>query len=250
LGVIPTVNTGTIASDPDLPKLLTGESASFAAQEGYQMLQANLRFVTSESLRSIVVTSATGKEGKSTVAANLAAAMAQMKQRILLVDANLRMPSQHHVWNLTNQMGLSNVIVNQVEPEQAIQEVTPYLHVLSAGAIPPNPVVLLDSSQMTQLVQRFVEDYDFVIFDAPSLSGTIDSTVLNKMTDGTLLVVRPGTIDVATGRFATEYLTQSGQTVLGMVINHFNAAKEPDSYFYHNKKEVSRSPAQMPSFKR
>lgn len=241
LGVIPTVEAGLFGSEA-VPKVITREQSSFAAQEAYQMLQANLRFLTSESLKSIVVTSAVGKEGKSTVAANLAAAMAQVKQRVLLVDANMRMPCQHHAWDLTNLVGLSNVIVNQVRFEQAVHQVSPYLHVLTAGVIPPNPVTLLDSRQMAQLIQQFSGTYDIVIFDAPSLSGTVDSTVLNKLTDGTLLVVRPGTIDMETGKTAKEYLAQTGQTVLGMVINHFDASKEPDSYFYNNKKEIARLP--------
>jgi capsular exopolysaccharide synthesis family protein len=245
LGVIPTVNMGRLSSDQAVPKVITRECSSFAAQEAYQMLQANLRFLTSESLKSIVVSSCVGKEGKSTVAANLAAAMAQVKQRVLLVDANLRTPCQHHVWDLTNLVGLSNVIVNQAQFEQAVQEVTPYLHVLTAGVIPPNPVTLLDSRQMAALIEQFTQNYDFVIFDSPSLSGTVDSIVLNKMTDGTLLVVRPGTVDTETGKAVKDYFAQSDQRVLGMVINHFNARKEPDSYFYHNEKELSRLPAKQ-----
>jgi capsular exopolysaccharide synthesis family protein len=244
LGVIPTIEMPSDA-DPEVPNVITREHSSFAAQEAYQMLQANLRFLTSETLRSIVVTSAVGKEGKSTVAANLAAAMAQVKQRVLLVDANFRTPCQHRVWNFTNLIGLSNVIVDQVRFDAAIQQVTPHLHLLPAGVIPPNPVSLLDSRQMEELIEQFTQIYDFVIFDAPSLSGTVDSTVLNKMTDGTLFVVRPGTIDAATGKAAKEYLTQSGQKVLGMVINHFDVSKEPDSYFYHNKKEIARMPAKQ-----
>jgi succinoglycan biosynthesis transport protein ExoP len=244
LGVIPTVDSGLGRSE-GTPKVITRDSSSFVAQEAYQMLQANLRFITSESLKSVVVTSSVGQEGKSTVAANLAAAMAQVKQRVLLIDANLRMPCQHHVWDLNNLVGLSNVIVNQVQFEQAVQEVTPYLHVLTSGVIPPNPVTLLDSSQMAELIQRLTGTYDFVIFDSPSLSGTVDSTVLNKMTDGTLLVVRPGTINAGTGKAAKEYLTQSGQKVLGMVMNHFDVRKEPDSYFYHNHKEIARSPVEQ-----
>jgi polysaccharide biosynthesis transport protein len=245
LGVIPTIDLSLLPGEQGIPKVLTHESASFAAQEAYQMLQANLRFSSPTPPKSIVVTSCVGQEGKSTIAANLAAAMSQVKQRVLLVDANLRMPCQHHVWELSNLIGLSNVIVSQVELEQAIHEITPNLHVLTAGVIPPNPMALIDSSQMTELIQQFTTTYDFVVFDAPSLSGSVDTTVLNKMTDGTLLVVRPKTIDAGTGKSVKEYLSQSGQTVLGMVINHFDAQQELDSYFYHNEKEISRLPMEQ-----
>ena len=78
-------------------------------------------------------------------------------------------------------------------------------------------------------------EYDFVIFDTPQLSGTADAAVLGNMVDGILLVVRPGVLDVASASAAKEFLTQSGQNVLGMVINGVNVKLEPDSYFYYTK---------------
>jgi succinoglycan biosynthesis transport protein ExoP len=241
LGVIPTVGGGGKASDDQaIPRVITRDNPNFAAQEAYQMLHANLRFLASDKeLKTIVITSSVRKEGKSTVAANLAAAMAQVQRRVLLVDADLRHPCQHHVWNLVNTSGLSNLIVGQVTFRDAVQVLTSHLHVLTAGAIPPNPIAILDSKRMTALIELFTQSYDFVIFDAPMLSGTADATVLNKMTDGSLLVVRPGTISTQDGTAAKQFLKQSSQTVLGIVVNHFDVRKEPDSYFYYKKEDPS-----------
>ena len=191
-----------------------------------------------------MVTSSVTKEGKSEVAANLAVAMAQVGRRVLLVDADMRHPIQHHIWEMTNSCGLSNVIVDQVPIPLAVQEVMPNLYVLPSGVVPPNPVALLDSKRMASLMASFAEDYDCIIFDTPTLAGTADAAVLSKLSDGILLVARPGVLDWNSANATKEFLTQSGQNVLGMVINGVNIKNEPDSYFYYTRSSVeSASPS-------
>lgn len=241
LGVIPSINSNSKKSsflpgvDQPIPRVIGTDIPQFPVGDAYQMLQANLKFLSSDKqLKAIVVTSSVAKEGKSEVAVNLAVAMAQVGRRVLLVDADMRHPVQHHVWGMTNAVGLSNVIVD-VPIDIAVQEAIPNLYVLSSGVVPPNPVALLDSRRMAALVNTFVKDYDFVIFDTPPLAGIADAAVLGKLADGILLVVRPGVVDSASANAAKEFLTQSGQQVLGMVINGVNVKREPDSYFYYTK---------------
>jgi len=159
-------------------------------------------------------------------------------RRVLLVDADMRRPAQHHVWDLTNLVGLSNVMVDQASLEQAICPVMPNLDVLPAGVVPPNPIALLDSKRMVSLVETFTAHYDCVIFDTPPLVGTADSALLGKLTDGILLVVRPDVVDSNGAKAAKEFLIQSHQTVLGMVMNGVNIKREPDSYFYHYTRQA------------
>jgi capsular exopolysaccharide synthesis family protein len=243
LGVIPYVGKpgkfiSLRAEDDSIPRVVIRESPNFPVQEAYQMLQANLKFLSSDKeLRTIVVTSSVRREGKSEVSANLAAALAQMKRRVLLVDADMRHPTQHHAWDLTNINGLSNLIVGQVKFSEAVQVVMPNLHVLTCGVVPPNPMVLLDSARMASLIEIFSKNYDFVIFDAPALAGIVDAAILGKMTDGILLVVRPGVVNSASANAAKEFLAQSGQNVLGVVVNGVNVKSESDSYFYYIKQE-------------
>ncbi|QDL07253.1 lipopolysaccharide biosynthesis protein [Brasilonema octagenarum UFV-E1] len=235
LGVIPSVTKSGKKSN-SLPKVIGRDIPHFPVGDAYQMLQANLKFLSSDKKpKAIVVTSSASKEGKSEVAANLAVAMAQVGCRVLLVDADMRHPVQHHVWEMTNAVGLSNVIVEQLPIDRAVQEVMPNLYVLPSGVLPPNPVALLDSKRMAALVASFAEEYDFVIFDTPTLAGTADAAVLSKLSDGILLVVRPGVSDYGSANAAKEFLNQSGQNVLGMVINGVNVKREPDSYFYYTK---------------
>ena len=196
------------------------------------MLQANLEFLRSDKeLKVIVVTSSVPQEGKSTLCANLAVAIAQSERRVLLIDADMRQPSQHKIWNLLNQVGLSNVLVGKIETETAIKKVMDNLHILSAGVTPPNPMAILKSQRMTSLLKMFSSIYDFVIIDTPSLNVAADAPILGKMVDGILLVVRPGVVDSASSAAAQEFLEQSGQNVLGMVINGVISKNKAHSYY-------------------
>jgi capsular exopolysaccharide synthesis family protein len=212
--------------------------------QAYQMLQANLKFLSSDKqLKAIVITSSVPKEGKSEVSANLAAAMAQVGRKVLLVDADMRHPSQHHLWELTNSVGLSNVLVGEADFNIAVQKVMPGLDILPAGVIPPNPVALLDSKRMASLMETFSKNYDFVIVDTPPLAGIADAPIVGKMADGILLVVRPGVVDSASAKAAKEFLASSGQNVLGLVANGVLIKNEPDSYFYYVNEEYTTPPS-------
>ncbi len=215
---------------------------SFPAQEAYQILSTNLKFLLANpSVKSVVVTSSVRQEGKSTVAANLAVALAQVQRRVLLIDADFRNPCQHHVWDLINRGGLSNVVVGQLTLNAAIHAVMPNLHVLTAGSIPPSPIAILDSRRMADLLHSLRDRYDIILFDSPALSGTADATILNKLTDGSLLVVRPEILTTQDAKTARHFLKQSNQTVLGTVMNAVDTKHEPQSAFYHRSAESELS---------
>jgi capsular exopolysaccharide synthesis family protein len=220
----------------ELPELPVKDTPHLPITESYRMLQANLKFLSSDKpLQAIVVTSSVPKEGKSTVSANLAAAMAQLGHRVLLIDADMRHPLQHHIWNLNNTAGLSDLIVGQVDFAATVHEGMPNLYILTAGVIPPNPLALLDSKRMANLIKNFCTTYDFVIIDAPPLVLGADALTLGKMTDGVLLVARPGTLTSNSATLARESLERSSQKVLGLVVNGVIPENESDSYFYYGK---------------
>ncbi len=234
LGVIPQITLPNLEGSMEgMPQLITRDSPHFGGQEAYQMLQANLRFLPADQVaRSILVTSAGRQEGKSTVAANLALALAQGQRRVLLVDADMRNSCQHHVWQMSNAVGLSNVLVGQLRLEQAVVAVRSNLDVLTAGTVPPNPLVLLDSSVMAKLVARLAGEYDFVVFDGPTVMGTADSTVLNRMVDGSLIVTRMGVAETEQLKSMRQFLVQSGHRVLGMVVNGVGAMGDREARLY------------------
>lgn len=240
LGIIPNfgnksskVSSRDHGSEPSVPNLIVRDRPRSSISEAYRMLQANLKFLSSDkALKTLVVTSSVPREGKSTMSANLAAAIAQSGRRVLLVDADMRLPRQHHIWDLLNEAGLSDVLVGQAELRTVIKPVMDNLHVLSAGVVPPNPMALLDSERMAALIDNFADSYDFVIVDTPALCVAADAPILGRMADGVLLVVRPGVVDSASATAAKEVLERSGQNVLGQVLNGVISENEPYSYYY------------------
>ena len=240
LGTIPSLDKKIRSRAKDqestIPELSVRDNPRAPLSEAYRMLQANLKFLSSDKpLQVIVVTSSVPKEGKSQVSANLATAMAQLGRQVLLIDADLRHPLQHHIWELTNASGLSDVLVGQADFKTVATKVVDNLDVLCSGMIPPNPLTLLDSKRMASLMEYFSKHYDFVILDAPPLVLAADALTLGKMTDGVLLVARPGVVDSNSASAAKESLERSGQSVLGLVVNGVIVENESDSYFYYAK---------------
>ncbi|MEA5571816.1 polysaccharide biosynthesis tyrosine autokinase [Calothrix sp. UHCC 0171] len=224
--------------EPSIPRLVVRDMPRSPASEAYRMLRANLKYVSADKeLKVIVVTSSVPQEGKSTVAANLAMAIAQMERRVLLVDGDLHHPVQHQIWDLANNEGLSNVIVGQSDMRSAITQVMDNLYVLPSGLVPPSPGSLLDSRRMGTLIDSFRDIFDIVILDTPSLSVGADAASLGQMADGLLFVVRPGVADVINAGFAKELLEKSGQNVLGQVVNGIIPKNEPYSNYYFNNEE-------------
>jgi polysaccharide biosynthesis transport protein len=218
------------------PRIIVRDMPYSPVLDAYQMLQANLKFLRSDrALKTIVVTSSVPGEGKSEVSSNLAAAIAQVGRRVLLVDADMRSPSLHKAWNVNNSIGLSHVIVGHHPLTEAIQKGMHNLDILTSGVLPPNPVALLDSKRMATLIEQFSNRYDFVIFDTPPVVGFADASIVGRMVDGTVMVVRPGVVNAARATAAKEILIRSGQTVLGIVANGVNVRDEPDSYFYYTR---------------
>jgi polysaccharide biosynthesis transport protein len=241
LGIIPALEgdiTETTLSSFDaeraVPTLVLRESPFAAISEAYRMLQSNLRFLKSDqTLKTIVVTSCSPGEGKSTIAANLALTMVQQGFSVLLIDADLRRPMQHRIWEAHQFKGLSDVLVGQIAAEQAIQTVEEGLQILSAGVIPPNPGALIDSNRMADLLQDFSTTYDYVIIDTPPLLVANESRGLAQLADGLMLVVRPGVADSNNATAAKTLLAQVESKVLGLVLNGIETAKEPDSYYHY-----------------
>ena len=221
-----------------IPELPVRDNPLNPISEVYRMLQANLKFLSSDQPpKVILVTSSVPQEGKSTVSANLALAMAQLGRRVLLIDADLRYPVQHHIWQLTNAAGLSDVLVVQAEFETTVNKVMDHLDVLTAGVIPPNPLALLDSKRMASLIEYFAQNYHFVIIDAPPLVIAADALTLGKMTDGVLLVARPRVVDAVSATTSKELLERSGQNILGIVVNGVKLDNKSDRYFHYYTKE-------------
>lgn len=158
-----------------------------------------------------------------------------MGRRVLLIDADMRRPRQHEMWQQPNLMGLSNVLVGQATLAEAAKEVVINLELLTSGTIPPNPAALLDSQRMNALLQQAAKDYDCVIIDTPPLSVLADASIVSKMADGMLLVVRPGVVNSAAAKTTKTLIEHSRVPVLGMVVNCVATDSNDYSYYYSHK---------------
>ena len=212
------------------------EPDSFAS-EIYRMIQTNLKFLAvKRQPKVILITSSVPGEGKSTVAANLAAAMAQLGRKVLLIDGDLRKASQHYLWQIDNKAGVKDIVAHKTPLAQVVTQPMKQLDILTAGTIAPNPLALLDSSEMSELVAAARKEYELIVIDAPPLAITADVLTLSKLADGIVFVSRPGIVESESAELAKETLANANLTkqVLGMVINGVKP-KEFDRYSYHAK---------------
>jgi capsular exopolysaccharide synthesis family protein len=229
----PGIKLGKSGRNPG--QIVVGGVTTGVEGEAFRMLQTNLQFLNADdTLRTIVMSSSQSGEGKSTVAANLALATAELGRRVLLVDADMRKPTQHQIWRRSNGEGLSSVLTGQCDRELAVQEIQPNLYLLTAGTVPPNPVVLIDSVQMGDLIAEWSEQYDLVIIDAPPITVASDASLLAKQCGGLVFVLRPGVADRESVEYAQELLTQSQPNILGMILNgvEIDKQKRYSSYYY------------------
>ncbi|GJD21736.1 Fis family transcriptional regulator [Rivularia sp. IAM M-261] len=238
LGAIPSLKTKSsligAKAKAISPEYQVKDSPDSVVAQSYRMLHTKLKWLRQNSrLKIIAITSSIPKEGKSTVSANLAMVLAQLEHQVLLIDADLYNPRQHELWNLTNEVGLSNAIVDQTEWKTAVKQVMPNFDVLPSGAPSSNAFSLLGSERMNSLIEVISRKYDFVIIDTPPLSLIVDALSLTQMCDGLVLVARPGVIDKASANYTRELLEQSCQDVLGLVVN--GTLAERDSYFRYSK---------------
>jgi polysaccharide biosynthesis transport protein len=245
LSVIPLVSSKHQGRDRSDPSALPVRDFPFSSiRTNFEMLQTTLGFTLSDQpLKVILVTSAISGEGKSFIAANLATATAQMGRRVLLIDADMRQPSQHTIWQQINLKGLSDVLVEQATLDEVMTEVHPNLSLLTSGTLPPNPIALLDSQRFAALIASVQQTYDFVILDTPALNLVPDGLTIGKFVDGVLFVVRPQVADSGDVTQAKTLLSQSCHRVLGMVVNGCMPGKK-SGYGYHPLPDIT--PQVMP----
>jgi capsular exopolysaccharide synthesis family protein len=195
LGAIPATKKKKVRAGDRTPALTTLEvsvrdTPQSVTSEMSRSIQANLRFLGAEKqLKTITITSSVDNEGKSKVAANLAAAIAGMGQKVLLIDADMRVPYQHQFWKLPLKKGLSDILDGKSKLQQISWTVMNNLDVVTAGSRPQNPLSCLESGRMKSLLQNVSESYDFVIIDAAPVLIAPDALSISNLTDGLLLVL-------------------------------------------------------------
>ncbi len=217
-----------------IPKVIQPKSPAYSYYNDYQfshfvealrVLQTNIHLLsTDRPISSLCISSSMPGDGKSTISLYLAQTVAAMGKKVLLVDADMRKPQVHKRLDLPNEWGLSNVISQNLSPEEvedAIENNLPVagLSVLTAGKIPPDPAKLISSERMKKLMAEFNKNFDLVIYDTPPVLGLADASLLSPHTDGLILVTRIGKTNRSAILQALENLKLSKIQVLGLVAN-------------------------------
>jgi capsular exopolysaccharide synthesis family protein len=232
-GLIEAPTLATIPRIRDVPHSATvvADEALSPGAEAYRSLRTAVRFLEpDEPISTLVVTSASAGEGKTTTAANLAIALAQSGERVILVDADLRRAQVAGSMGLVAGVGLSDVILRTASLDEALQEWRDLLLVLPAGSLPPNPAELLGSQRMATVLAELAARCDIVIIDTPPVLPVTDAVVLGAQADATLVVARWGKAQRVLVDDAAKRLRGVGAFVVGSVLNAVPEAKAQDYY--------------------
>jgi capsular exopolysaccharide synthesis family protein len=203
--------------------------------EAFRTLRSNINFATLDQRpRTILVTSAGANEGKSVVAANLAAAYAQSGETVLLMDTDLRRPTQHHIFGVDGTIGITNLLMGELTPEQAIQPSgVDRLAILASGPLPPNPAELLDSARMSALLEQLKGYANLIILDSPPAIVLSDALILASQVDKTLLVGAAGQVTRDAFDEMVRLLQHARGDLLGVVLNKLRLTQGDYYYYYY-----------------
>lgn len=215
--------------------LIVSDAAFSPRAEAFRQLRTNIRYLSVDSsVKSFVVTSSIESEGKTTVAANLAIALAQSGEHVILVDADLRRPMIGELLGLNPAVGLTNVLVGTTHLDQALQtwRQNVSMRVLTSGPTPPNPSELLGSQRMHEVLEALLQRATVVVFDTPPLLPVTDAAILGALTDGALVVTRVGHTKREALSSSAESLRRVGVHIMGVVLNRIPVRKKSASYGY------------------
>lgn len=220
-------------------KLIVQEDAKSPIAEAFRTLRTNVQFAKGNGeLKTIMFTSAGPGEGKSTVAANTAVALAQSGKKVIVVDCDLRKPVQHKTFGKKNK-GVTNIIVEDLEPGKLIQDTEiENLRILPSGPIPPNPSELLSSSKMMQIIEYMKKQADYIIIDAPPVIAVTDACVLASKVDGINLVITAGVVRPEMAQKAKDLLLKAKGHILGVILNKVEIEEEHAYYYYYYGSEA------------
>lgn len=215
--------------------LVTQNDPKNPAAEAYRVIRTGIQFAQAgKELQTIALTSCTPNEGKSTTIANLAVVLTQAGKSVLLIDCDMRNPTVHKNFNLSNKVGLSSCISMGTALSDAVQKTgIEGLYALTGGVIPPNPSELLGSEQMKNVLQRAKEQYDYVLIDTPPVMPVTDALIVGRFVDGMILVIASAEVKVEMARDVKNQLVNAGANILGVVLNKVRSEHHGYGYGYY-----------------
>lgn len=201
--------------------LLTYSRPDSIISDQFREIRSNIQFLRDMKKKSILlITSPEDGEGKSTIAANLAISMAQQNEKVLLIDANLRRPVLHHIFKVSNRIGLSNILKGLCSIEQAIcQTDIKHLDIILSGPEVFNPAEILKTNVLNKLLNELDHQYDIVLIDSPSVLQTTETRVMANQCEGVVIVLRQGKTDTEKALKTKQILDLANAKLVGAILN-------------------------------
>jgi receptor protein-tyrosine kinase len=237
LGLIPLGHIALLPSGKGKQSELVALDPKSTSSEAFKALRTSVLFATiDQQLKAIVVTSAEAGEGKSRTAANLAIAFAQAGYKTLLIDADFRRPSQHRLFGLVRNVGITNLLIQDAVESETVKQVenVPNLWLLTSGPTPPNPSELLGSARMRELMSKLSQEFTYLIIDTPPVNAVTDAPILAASANATIVVVEQGRTTVPALKHAKEMLDRVNAHTIGAVMNKIRSSSPGYYYGYGN----------------
>lgn len=212
--------------------LITVTNPRSPVSEAYRTLRTNIIFSSVDvPLKTLLVTSPAPQEGKSTAIANLAVTFAQGGRSTIIVDCDLRRPDQHKIWDVSQQPGLTSMILDNLERPPLVESGVENLRILTSGPLPPNPADLLGSAIMHKIIEGLKAEADIVLFDAPPVVAVTDAVLLASRLDGTLLILRSGKTSRDNAEQAKDMLQKVNARIIGAALLDAPVGRQIGSYY-------------------
>ena len=217
-----------------MKKIISINNPKSPISEAYRGIRTSLQFSNlDKKIKTITITSARQGEGKSTILTNLAVSFANLDKKVLILDGDLRNPSVHKMFGVSNIHGVTDILLGNKEfPETVHCTDIKNLHVLTAGAIPPNPSEMLSSKKMKDFVESLEQYYDYIFIDAPPIGIVTDAGIISTLSDGCIFVVGANETDIEHAKLAKEKLDSVGANILGTILNKLELTGT-DNYYYN-----------------
>ena len=205
--------------------------------EKFRGIRSNIMFSNAENeINSLLVTSEKTASGKSTITANIAVTYAQAGYKTLIIDGDIRKPTQHYIFDLSNNSGLSNLIINKTTYSESIKETkVDNLAILTAGPTPPNPSELIASSKFEDIFNELLTHYDFIVVDTPPVNTVTDAQIYAQTVGNCVLVIDAEKNNKNEVKKAKDLLGKAGGKLLGAVLNKMSIDKNSSYYYYYGE---------------
>lgn len=217
--------------------LVTKKMPRSLSAEAYRSLRTSIKFSSVDKpIKTIVITSSLIGEGKSTVVGNLAYSLNQDGSRVLVIDCDLRKPSIHENFLLSNEKGLTDVLVGKSDLKSVTKKIEDSLFLITAGTVPPNPAEILGSKEMEDLIKELSINFDYIILDTTPILPVSDTLLLASKADATLIVVKARKTKEKVVKESYDQLVEAKANVIGTILNESD--KSLDNKYYGNYEEI------------